>query len=457
MLGMGEHVDGLHGHDGVFGVEEGEVAGLRGGVAAHVDDGFGLGAEDGVDHVGVHAGARRVDDHHVGLAVFGYEVVGENVLHVAGKEEGVGYAVYLGVEACVVDGFGDVLDAHDLRGLAADEVGDCAGAGIEVVDEFVATETGEVADDLVELVGLCRIGLIERLWPDAEAQAFHLLLYVRASGTEHYLLVGDGVVDLGVYHGHQRCDLWELGGDGVGEGFEVVGTVVADNDNQHNLARGGCAHHHGADESLLGAEVVEWQAVGLAVVLHEVAQTVGNVVLEVAGFDVEHLVEGAGNVETCGVAVGEFLPRGELLEGEPAAVGEGELELVAVVPNVLAAQALGHFGNGHFCNAGECVDYLLALALQLVLVGEVLPPATAAHGEMLAAGLDTHAAGPAEARYAALGVAFLFLLNLNVDTVAWRAEGHEDHHIVDARNGIAFGGNGAYLDVLQKRQGFSFS
>jgi hypothetical protein len=38
MLRMREHVDGLYGGDAVLWVEEGQVAGLRGGVAAHVDN-----------------------------------------------------------------------------------------------------------------------------------------------------------------------------------------------------------------------------------------------------------------------------------------------------------------------------------------------------------------------------------------------------------------------------------
>ena len=37
----------------------------------------------------MHAGAWRVGDDDIGTAVTGDEVVGENVLHVAGKEERV--------------------------------------------------------------------------------------------------------------------------------------------------------------------------------------------------------------------------------------------------------------------------------------------------------------------------------------------------------------------------------
>lgn len=50
MVRVGKHVDGLHGLDAVGGVHQLEVAGLRGGVAAHIDDPFGRGAQDDFDH-----------------------------------------------------------------------------------------------------------------------------------------------------------------------------------------------------------------------------------------------------------------------------------------------------------------------------------------------------------------------------------------------------------------------
>ena len=79
MLGVGEHVDGLHGGDAVFAVEQRQVARLRGRIATYIHYSFRFGGENHVDYIGVHAGAWRVDYHHVGTAVTLDELKKENV------------------------------------------------------------------------------------------------------------------------------------------------------------------------------------------------------------------------------------------------------------------------------------------------------------------------------------------------------------------------------------------
>ena len=95
MGGVGEHVNGLYGDYFVAGVEQGKVAGLGGGVAADIDDALGVGIEYDLYDVGVHAGTGRVGDDDIGMTVLTDEVVGEDVFHVAGIEQGVGDAVEL--------------------------------------------------------------------------------------------------------------------------------------------------------------------------------------------------------------------------------------------------------------------------------------------------------------------------------------------------------------------------
>ena len=76
---------------------------------------------------------RRVEDHDVGVAVTGDEVVVEHILHVAGIEACICNAVCLGVEARILDGLGDILHAYDRACGRGAEVGYGARAGIEVV------------------------------------------------------------------------------------------------------------------------------------------------------------------------------------------------------------------------------------------------------------------------------------------------------------------------------------
>ena len=132
---MWEHVDRLDDTQVVVLAEYLQIACLCSGVAADVDDALGLGSEDGLHHVGMHAGARRVGDDDVGPPMLLEEVVVEDVLHVACEEERVVNAVDLRVHLRILDGFRHVLDADDLTGLAGHEVGDGARAGVEVVDE----------------------------------------------------------------------------------------------------------------------------------------------------------------------------------------------------------------------------------------------------------------------------------------------------------------------------------
>ena len=53
---VGEHIHRLHSRHLVLRIEQGQVAGLCGGVATDIDDAFGGGKEEGLNDVVVHAG-----------------------------------------------------------------------------------------------------------------------------------------------------------------------------------------------------------------------------------------------------------------------------------------------------------------------------------------------------------------------------------------------------------------
>ena len=85
MLGVGKHIHRLDSAYLVLFCQQGEVAGLCGGVAAHVHDAFGLHHQQLLHHVGVHTAARRIGDDDVGLAVRRHKLGGQHLHHVAGK------------------------------------------------------------------------------------------------------------------------------------------------------------------------------------------------------------------------------------------------------------------------------------------------------------------------------------------------------------------------------------
>ena len=139
-----EHIDGLDSGNTVVCVEVVEVTSLRSRVAGDIDDALGSCPENGLHHIWMHTSSGRVSDDHIGTAVLGDEVVGEDILHIAGIEEGVGDAVDLGVDLRILDGLGHVFDADDLTGFLCNEVGDGASAGVEVIDRFVTREGGKL-------------------------------------------------------------------------------------------------------------------------------------------------------------------------------------------------------------------------------------------------------------------------------------------------------------------------
>lgn len=135
MWGMGKHIDGLDLSDIVVGIEESQVAGLRGGIAADIDDSTRCGIEDDANDIGVHACTRWIGDDDVGTAVAADKLVGEDILHVTGIENGVVDAVDARVDLGVLDSLGHILDAYYLPRMTGHKVGNGARTGIEVIDK----------------------------------------------------------------------------------------------------------------------------------------------------------------------------------------------------------------------------------------------------------------------------------------------------------------------------------
>ena len=217
MLRVGEHIHGLDLRYTVGAVKHGEVARLGGGIATDIHDTLRLGAEDSGDHILVHTGTRRVGDDNIRAAVLMQESVVEHIFHVAGKEQSVRYAVDLGVDLGILDSLGHILDTDDLPRLPRNEIGNRAGAGVEVIDQWGIYDLfiwqrseGEVAGDLVELVRLLGVRLVERLGTNLELQALHLLEDMILTEIDMNILIGNRVVHLQILDIEQGDDLREL-------------------------------------------------------------------------------------------------------------------------------------------------------------------------------------------------------------------------------------------------------
>ena len=110
-----------------------------------------------------------------------------------------------------------------------------------------------------------------------------------------------------------------------------AGPVVGPEDrDDHHFARRSGAHHQVAHQPLVRPGVVERVAVFQTETLGFQPDGIRRFGLQPALADVEHLVEHAGDVEPRSGFGLDVAPGSHLLTGEPAPVGEGEFELVAV-------------------------------------------------------------------------------------------------------------------------------
>ena len=130
---MWKHIYGLDGGNSVVGIEVVEVTCLCGRIVTDINDAQGAARRIVLTTLGcMPARGGGVNDDSW-TVVLGDELVGEDVLHVAGEEERVCDAVNLGVDLDILNGFGYILDADYLACLSGHEVGNGAGSSIKIV------------------------------------------------------------------------------------------------------------------------------------------------------------------------------------------------------------------------------------------------------------------------------------------------------------------------------------
>ena len=146
----------------------------------------------------------------------------------------------------------------------------------------------------------------------------------------------------------------------------------------------------------------------------------------------------------------DLAARPDLLAREPATVGEGEFELVAVELCAGRAQTRRDFGQRDPADARQLVADLFGLEAQLLPVGQVLPLAAAADAEMLAEGLLAQRRPLHVTHDETFHVAAAFRPDLHVHDVARHGHRHEDHHVLPTPHRLAFGGERRYLEPLDQ-------
>ena len=173
--------------------------------------------------------------------------------------------------------------------------------------------------------------------------------------------------------------------------------------------------------------------------------------------DVENLVEHIRNMETQRWLWRNIALLGNLLVGEPTAVSEGVLYLIAVVELLLRAQARAHLWDFEFSDAYKLVADLLRLVVELCLVWEILPLATSADAKVLADRLTTLLRLVDKAHYPALHKATVLFGYLHINNIARNGHRHKYHHALVVSHRLALGCQSRNLQPLNKWVRSSFS
>ena len=138
------------------------------------------------------------------------------------------------------------------------EVGDSAGAGVKVIDQFAAGKSGKVAGHFIEFIGLLGVGLIETLGAYLKSEVLHDFIDKVGAGIGVYFQIAYRVVAFEVIHPQQRGNFGKSFMDmsqQIPGLFLFLSRTDAELQQQHHLTRGRSAHHHVAEQTGLGTEV----------------------------------------------------------------------------------------------------------------------------------------------------------------------------------------------------------
>ena len=111
---MREHIHRLYFLHPILPVHESEVTSLGGRIATNVHYTLWIGPKDGVYDIGMHAGTWWIGYYHIWSAMFCYERIGKNILHVSCIEHSVGNAIDFRVHLSIFYRLWHILYAHNL-------------------------------------------------------------------------------------------------------------------------------------------------------------------------------------------------------------------------------------------------------------------------------------------------------------------------------------------------------
>ena len=228
-----------------------QVALLGHGVAADIGDAARLECAGGFEELGGGAGARRVDGKDIDpLVVVGgvQDVIGGVVGH---KPSAAGEAVELGIATCVGNARRVALHAEQhnadtsVLGILRGAQTDGAATAVSVHKNVTLLQVHAVNRELIEQLGLLRIGLVERGGGDIELAAEQLVAHAFGAIDDTSLLTQDGIAGATVDVLSDGDDMRIKRRDGFKELLRMRQVALSGHEGDHNLVGAPAAANDG--------------------------------------------------------------------------------------------------------------------------------------------------------------------------------------------------------------------
>ena len=153
---------------------------------------------------------------------------------------------------------------------------------------------------------------------------------------------------------------------------------------KHQFACIAGAYHERAQQAFVKTKVVKLQAMAEGILPDVIADSIVDVVHQVALLDVEYLVKSSRDMKAHSVHHVVFDIGPYFFLCQPSLVGKAKLQFVAVAIHMFAAEYRHYLWQLYLTDSDEVVFYLLLLGLQLLFIFETLPFASATHTIMFA-------------------------------------------------------------------------
>ena len=154
MMRMREHIYRLYGHYFIFSIKQLKITCLSSRITTYIYNTLRLGKQNYIYHIVMHTRTRRVGNNYIRTTMFIDKILRQDIFHITGIEQRILNTVYLRVDFCILNSFGNIFYTNNLPCLAGNKVCNRTRTGIKVVHQFVASQPCEVASYLIKIICL---------------------------------------------------------------------------------------------------------------------------------------------------------------------------------------------------------------------------------------------------------------------------------------------------------------